>query len=83
MPYQVDLVTGVQQLAQHGDAATINGQALVKTNAQPLIASALRLAVGAAPWCTGSSGTLANAAIRSFAYYPRRLTNAQLQTMTT
>jgi len=62
---------------------TINGQAPVTNNAQPLIASALRLAVGAAPWSTNSSGTLANATMRSFAYYPRRLSNAQLQTMTT
>jgi len=82
-----DIVSDLRRLAcawaNNDIAFTINGQAQVTNNAQPLIASALRLVVGAAPWSTSSSGNLANATMRSFAYYPRRLTNAQLQAMTT
>jgi hypothetical protein len=68
--------------ANNDMAFTINGQALTTNNAQPLIASAVWLAVGAAPWSTSSATTLGNAAFRRFADYPRRLANAQMHTMT-
>jgi hypothetical protein len=38
--------------------------------------------LGGAPWSEPSSSSLANAAGRAFQYFPRRLSNALLQTLT-
>jgi hypothetical protein len=59
------------------DGGTVSGHALC-----PLPATPARIAIGAAPWSEPSSSSLANATCRAFQYFPRRLSNALLQTLT-
>jgi len=47
-----------------------------------LPATPARIAIGAAPWSEPSATSLANATCRAFQYFPRRLSNALLQTLT-
>ena len=48
----------------------------------PLPSTPARIAIGAAPWSEPSSSSLANATCRAVQYFPRRLSNALLQTLT-
>jgi len=59
------------------DGGTVSGHALC-----PLPATPARIAIGAAPWSEPSATSLANATCRAFQYFPRRLSNALLQTLT-
>ncbi len=59
------------------DGGTVSGHGLC-----PLPATPTRIAIGAAPWSEPSSSSLANATCRAFQYFPRRLSNALLQTLT-
>jgi hypothetical protein len=59
------------------DGGTVSGHALC-----PLPATPARIAIGAAPWSEPSASSLANATCRAFQYFPRRLPNALLQTLT-
>lgn len=59
------------------DGGGVSGHALC-----PLPATPARIAIGAAPWSEPSATSLANATCRAFQYFPRRLSNALLQTLT-
>jgi hypothetical protein len=59
------------------DGNTVSSHALC-----PLPATPARIAIGAAPWSEPSASSLANATCRAFQYFPRRLSNALLQTLT-
>lgn len=59
------------------DGGAVSGHALC-----PLPAPAARFSIGGAPWSEPSSSSVAQAVCRVFRYYPRRLSNALLQTET-
>lgn len=62
-------------------ALTLNG-ATPSTDSAGSVPSVARFGVGCAPWTTGSSGTQAFAPFRRLVYWPRRLSNSILQTLT-
>ncbi|MCC6720443.1 MAG: hypothetical protein IT555_21430 [Acetobacteraceae bacterium] len=64
-------------------AWTLNGAAVTTSSTAFALAGATpRLAAGMAPWSTSSGGTVAHATFLAFRYFPRRLANAHLQSLT-
>jgi hypothetical protein len=63
-------------------AFTVNGAAVSTRSDLVIPAGLVRMNVGSAPWSAGPSGELANSIIREWQYYPRRLSNADLITLT-
>jgi hypothetical protein len=60
---------------------TANGAAPT-TGTNTLIASAVRLGIGVAPWTFGVNTTALHGCVRSFIYIPDRISDADLQTIT-
>jgi hypothetical protein len=70
----------IAQAFQRNDLAVSFSGANVQTDTSALIPTFDRLAIGSAPWSIGSSQV--NGTIKKLSYYPKRLTNAQLQALT-
>jgi len=62
-------------------AAVVNG-GTPGTDSAGSVPAVARFGVGCAPWSTGSSGTQAFAPFRRLVYWPRRLSNSILQSLT-
>jgi hypothetical protein len=66
-----------------GIATTINGTAPASSTVLRTPTSVLRFGIGTAPWDASAQGTGTFGIHRVFAYYPQRLSNDNMQTLTT
>lgn len=63
-------------------AFAIDGAAPASASSTWVAPTFARIGIGCAPWATSDAGNKPNAIVRAMKYFPRRLANAHLQTLT-